>query len=84
MLLCATFVFKMGYTNENRQVIYTNPLTSKLFISHSFKLGEHKSEIGRVIFKKFFDSFSEPYKKELLKLYDSMTHEQRQKPWNNE
>lgn len=74
----------MAYTNENRQVTYTNPHISKLFIAHSFKLDKHKSEMGRVIFKRFFDSFSDDYKKELLALYESMTPEQRQNPCNNE
>lgn len=67
-------------TQSRRISFYPNRYYNKLLTAYAFDRFYCKSEAEKEINKKFFDSMSDQDKARLLKIYDSMSPEQRNKP----
>mgnify|MGYP001578004314 CR=1 FL=1 len=64
-------------TQSLRISFYPKEVYHKLTVALAFEGELYQSELEKEINKKYFDSLGDERKKQLLKVYDGMTYEQR-------
>ena len=65
---------------KRRLVCYPSTLNYKMAVSYSFNTNTHRSDTIEMALNAFFNTFSVLEKEKLLRLFDSMTEEQKKYP----